>query len=127
MADDNDQENGIDDDPVERRAVPRAPLGGLEVEILQEDGSWALVSSEELSVESLFIKGGEQTTGLELNQKLQIRLRYQDDQVEAEARCVRKERIPRTGVVLCLEPGERPAQMLLASVLEPSRVPPGVD
>ena len=125
MTDDHNQPGGIDEDPVERRSAPRAPMGALVAEVLRRD-SWTPVVVCELSVESLFVEG-EGTEGVGVGATLGLRLSHEDQQVQGEAVCSRQEEQPRNGLVLTLPLGEDQARALIGRVLEPSRVPPGVD
>ncbi len=117
--------SGIDDEPVERRATPRAPTGGLEAEVMLGQ-TWIPVTVREISVASLFVEG-DGIAALEVGGACGLRLAFNDERIHVEARCARREDAPRTGVVLTLSPDDLIAHSFITLVLEPSTVPPGVD
>jgi hypothetical protein len=117
-----------DDDAVERRARPRAPVPGLSAAILDgaplAGGAFPLA---EVGLESFFLEG-EQAATCRVGQRFRLTLRWHEQEVECAAECVRTSGgPPRVGAVLKLGSGEAAARRLLADVLKPAAVPRDAD
>ncbi len=117
-----------EDEAVERRARPRAPVPGLSAEVLDgaplASGSYPLA---EVGLESVFLEG-EQAATCRIGQRFHLRLRWREQEVECSAECVRTSSGPgRVGAVLKLGPTEAAARRLLAEVLKPAAVPRDAD
>jgi len=113
-------------DPVERRSIPRGPVGGVTVVGVDPPLSQGPITVAELSLESLFLQG-EAAEHCVIGQSYRLRLEYGEQEVLCRARCVRREDSPRRGVALCFAPDEREARALLVEILKPAAVPRDAD
>jgi hypothetical protein len=125
MAADDDRDDSVEIQPIERRKAPRGPIPGLAVTVLEgaplEGERFDVV---EFGVESFFLKG-ELAAKAEPKQTYKLEITYNEQAAEGRAECVRIESEGRVGAVLRLLSGEKQARELLESVLKPSGIPLG--
>jgi hypothetical protein len=117
-----------DEEAVERRARPRAPVPGLTAEVQEgtplAGGTYPLA---EVGLESFFLEG-DRAKSCRVGQTYRLRLRWRKHDVECAAECVRiSSSAPRVGAVLKLGATEAKARSLLAEVLKPANVPLDAD
>jgi len=118
----NDDEAG----PVERRAVPRAPIRDLSVRGVDPPLVGVALEVTEVGLDSFFLLG-DATRLCVVGRPYRLCLRYGERVVHCVAECVRQESEPRHGVALRLLAEEGVARSLLADVLQPTSVPRDAD
>jgi hypothetical protein len=125
MSADDERDDSVEIQPIERRSTPRGPVPGLTVAVL-EGAPLANKNFEaaEFGLESLFLSGDVAAKAAPKSE-FRLLLTYGDTAVECMAACVRAEDGERIGAVLRLVDGEDEARELLAEVLKPSGIPLG--
>ncbi len=125
MSADEERDDSVEIQPIERRSTPRGPVPGLAVAVLEGPPlANKTFEAAEFGLESLFLSGD---TAAQAAPKSEYRLllTYGERTVECMAACVRAEEGERVGAVLRLADGEDEARALLAEVLKPSGIPVG--